>query len=100
MARRSKLELYIDVLTSIKKRLSKPTNIMQDANLSWKSLQRILGDMCEQGFVIVVEEKSKRKRDRRSSRLYELSSKGLDLLSFFRGFRGSVGLDEVALVQW
>ena len=91
--------MYIDVLTSIKKRLSKPTNIMQDANLSWKSLQGILEDMCEQGFVIVVEEKSKRKRDRRSSRLYELSSKGLDLLSFFWGFRGSVGLDEVALVQ-
>ena len=70
---------------------------MQDANLSWRSLQRILDDMCEQGFVIVVEEKSGRKRDRRSSRLYEISGKGLDLLSFFRN---KVGLDEVALVSW
>ena len=96
MGRRSKLELYIDVLTSIKKRISKPTNIMQDANLSWKSLQRILDDMCEQGFVLVVEESGHR-RDRRSSRLYELSGKGLDLLSFFRN---KVGLDEVALVSW
>jgi len=56
---------------------------MQDANLSWKSLQRILGDMCEQGFVLVIEDVSGRKRDRRSSRLYEISGKGLDLLSFF-----------------
>ena len=96
MGRRSKLELYIDVLTSIKKRVSKPTNIMQDANLSWKSLQRILDDMCEQGFVLVVEDSS-RKRDRRSSKLYELSGKGLDLLSFFRN---KVGLDEVALISW
>ena len=96
MGRRSKLELYIDVLTSIKRRVSKPTNIMQDANLSWKSLQRILDDMCEQGFVLVVEDSS-RKKDRRSSKLYELSGKGLDLLSFFRN---KVGLDEVALISW
>ena len=42
--RRSKLEIYLDVLSSIHEGISKPTRIMYSANLSWKALNKILDE--------------------------------------------------------
>ena len=43
--RRSKLEVYLDVLWTIKNGTRKPTRIMYESNLSWKPLQRTLDSL-------------------------------------------------------
>ncbi|MBC8498327.1 hypothetical protein ISS40_03095 [Candidatus Bathyarchaeota archaeon] len=46
--RRSKLEVYLDVLWAIKSGVNKPTRIMYESNLSWKPLQRTLDSLMGQ----------------------------------------------------
>ena len=41
--RRSRFEVHLDVRYTIRNGVKKPTRIMYGANLSWKSLQRVLG---------------------------------------------------------
>ena len=54
--RRSKLEIYIDVLKVIKEGTTKPTRIMYGANLSWKLLQDVLNSMVEQNLIAEIDE--------------------------------------------
>ncbi|MEM2939518.1 MAG: winged helix-turn-helix domain-containing protein [Candidatus Bathyarchaeia archaeon] len=49
--RRSKLEIYIDVLRIIKRGVNKPTRVMYAANISWKPLIEILANLERQGLV-------------------------------------------------
>ena len=49
--RRSKLEIYLDVLWIIKNGTKKPTRIMYGANLSWKPLMKNLEFMIKQGLL-------------------------------------------------
>ncbi|TEU09360.1 hypothetical protein E3J20_06555, partial [Candidatus Bathyarchaeota archaeon] len=46
--RRSKLEIYLEVLQIIKGGTSKPTRIMYSANISWQPLMRVLSSMISQ----------------------------------------------------
>ena len=75
MARRSQLEIYVDVLRSIGKGQHKPTHIMYHTNLSWGKLQTILDYLTTQDF-IMVKMMGQRKR-------YEITAKGEFLLSYF-----------------
>ena len=81
---RSKLETFIDVLEVIKGGISKPTRIMSRANLSWQPLTRILSSMVNQGFVREIDV-SDRKRDKRSTKVYEITMKGEEVVKYFRG---------------
>jgi len=68
--RRSKLEIYIDVLRIIERGIHKPTRIMFAANISWKPLTEILANLERQGLIerktaenrtlIFITEKGKR----------------------------------------
>lgn len=68
--RRSKLEIYIDVLRVIERGIHKPTKIMFAANISWKPLNEILVNLERQGLIerktvgnrtlILITEKGKR----------------------------------------
>ncbi|MCX8170816.1 MAG: hypothetical protein N3E47_02410 [Candidatus Bathyarchaeota archaeon] len=68
--RRSRLEIYIDVLRIIGCGVNKPTRIMFAANLSWKSLNEVLSDLERHGLIerriiknrvlILITEKGKR----------------------------------------
>jgi len=49
--RRSRLELYLDVLKAIKNGKEKPTRIMYEANLSWTSLNSITSFLVSQDLV-------------------------------------------------
>jgi len=71
--KRSRLEIYLEVLKVIRAGYSKPTNIMYKSNLSWITLQEILGSLVEKGLVAVVE-KNERK-------LYVITAKGKSVLS-------------------
>jgi predicted transcriptional regulator len=61
MVRRSRLEIYFDVLETIDRGYSKPTQIMYKTNLSWSSLQEIFKTLINGSF-INEEQKKKTKR--------------------------------------
>jgi len=78
---RSKVETFLEVLEIIKGGISKPTHIMSRASLSWQPLMRILKSMMSQGLVkeTVVT------GDKRSTKIYELTMKGDEIVKHFRG---------------
>jgi predicted transcriptional regulator len=78
--RRSKLEIYLDVLKAIGAGSEKPTHIMYKANLSWVVLRGCLQNLKEQGL---VSESSV--DDGRT--VYHLTNKGFDLLKQFLSIR-------------
>ncbi len=80
--RRSKLEIYLDVLWTIKSGTKKPTRIMYESNLSWKPLQRTLNSLTAQGLVAEFEPDNN--RDKRTTTCYELTQKGENVLKYFK----------------
>ena len=73
--KRSRLEIYLDVLQAIKKGVNKPTRIMYRTNLSWTPLQEILESMISQEIIKKIEV-NKRKE-------YVITKKGLNVLRYF-----------------
>ena len=74
--KRSRLEIYLDVLKVIANGTSKATRIMYNSNLSWKPLKETLEFLTKQGLIEV-------KKHRRSKRYY-ITSKGLRVLEYFK----------------
>ncbi|MBI2185027.1 MAG: DUF4364 family protein [Thaumarchaeota archaeon] len=74
--RRSKLEIFVDILDTVAKGHEGPTRIMYKANLSWVVLQSALNSLMTNGF-LVEESDSKR-------RVYRLTEKGMQVLNHFR----------------
>ena len=75
-SKRSKLELYLDILQVVKKGTCKPTRIMYKTNLSWKPLMRILNSLIEQGFIVA--------KDEMNHTFYEITEKGDNTLRYFK----------------
>jgi predicted transcriptional regulator len=92
--RRSKLEIYVEVLSIIKGGTTKPTRIMYEANLSWDHLQRIINPALNQGLIEEIDTTTRRKRDRRTTRCYELTQKGENVLRYFKDSR-TLGIKEL-----
>jgi len=74
-SKRSKLEIYLDILKVISKGTRKPTRIMYRTNLSWKPLMKVLDSLTAQGFI--VEEKEG------NHVLYSITDKGKNILQYF-----------------
>ena len=79
--RRSRLEVYLDVMWTIKSGTRKPTRIMYGANLSWKPLQRVLDSLIKQG--LVTENEPFDLKDKRTNACYALTQKGENVLTYF-----------------
>jgi len=77
-SRRSKLDIYIDILSNIKSGECRPTRIMYHVNLSWKPLCQILESLENQGMIEAVETENQRSRI-----LYKITEKGENVLNFF-----------------
>jgi len=77
--RRSRLELTLSVLESVRAGIDKPTRIMYDSNLSWEPTRRILSNLVDQGFLNEMH----RSEDKRSSTRYAITEKGLNVLEYF-----------------
>ena len=90
--RRSRLEIYLDILRVISDGTDKPTRIMYGANLSWKPTARILGSMVSQGLISEID--TSNDRDRRSKRRYEITPKGENVARYFRRGREFLTLIE------
>ena len=89
--RRSKLEIYIDVLQVIKEGTTKPTRIMYGSNLSWKLLQEVLGAMVDQDLISKIDRSES--RDKRTSVVYEVTGKGDSVIKYFRHAKGLIDVD-------
>ncbi len=90
--RRSKLEIYLDVLRVIKDGTKKPTRIMYSANLSWKLLQGIVSSMVAQGLIEEVD--VSKSRDKRTNRVYLITPKGDSVIRYFNRAKGLIEVDD------
>jgi predicted transcriptional regulator len=91
--RRSRLELYLDVLWAIKRGTTKPTRIMYEANLSWKPLQKILNSMLAQKLVEDIDASDN--RDRRTNTIYKITQKGENIINYFNRAREYLDIEEI-----
>jgi len=73
--KRSRLEIYLDVLKVIRQGTHKPTRIMYRTNLSWKPLMKILDSMLDQGLIYKAEEGK--------HITYNIADKGRNVLEYF-----------------
>ena len=88
MVRRSRLEIYFDILDVISRGTSKPTRIMYKTNLSWITLQDMFKILIEGSFI--REEKEK------SSLRYYITEKGRNALSYhLKSLDGLVKIDKI-----
>ncbi len=82
MVRRSRLEIYFDVLEVIDKGTNKPTRIMYETNLSWTSLCSVFDTLINSDFI--------REEKRKNSKRYHITEKGRNALfyhvKFLEGF--------------
>ncbi len=74
MVRRSRLEIYFDVLKVIDKGTNKPTRIMYETNLSWTSLCSVFDTLINSDFI--------REEKWMSSKRYHITEKGRNALSY------------------
>ena len=74
--RRSRTEIFRDVLQAIHDGEYKPTKIMYKTNMSWKTLQEYLDIGVENGLLVCESTTT----DKRTRRRYGITMKGIDLL--------------------
>ena len=77
-SRRSKLEIYIDILSNIRSGECRPTRIMYKANLSWKPFCQILEFLLNQGMIEEFDSGGQKSRV-----LYRITEKGEYVLMYF-----------------
>ena len=76
--RRSRLDIYLDVLRAVNNGVKKPTRIMYAVNMSWNPLQKVLRSMVSGEFIREIELKGKK----RTTRHYEITQSGLNILNY------------------
>ena len=86
LARRSQLEIRMDMLKVIKAGAEKPTQIMYKANLSWVALQTHLSQMIQRGLLRWVSEGTRKR--------YELTLKGSSVMYAYQKILEEVGEEE------
>jgi predicted transcriptional regulator len=79
--RRSRFEIYVDILTEVMNGSEKPTKIMYGANLSYKPLKKILQSMLDQGL---INELAGTRKDKRTKVTYEVTQKGMNVVRYYR----------------
>ena len=75
MVRRSRLEIYFNILDVIEEGTNKPTQIMYKTNLSWATLQEIFTPLLDGGFI--------REEKQRNSKKYYVTEKGRNALDYY-----------------
>jgi predicted transcriptional regulator len=92
--RRSKLEILLNVLEVIQKGENKPTRIMYQSNLSYTLLKDVLNKLINQELII---EKNPaigyRKRDKRTNKIYQITTKGQNVLRYFHNAKGLLQIE-------
>ena len=89
--RRSRLEIMLSVLSTVKKGVDKQTRIMYSTNISWNPLQEVLSSLVKQELLREIEVPG----NKRSRKRYEVTEKGVDVLTYFEGFNELLDIKEV-----
>jgi len=76
VGKRSRLEMYLDVLEKIDQGIRKPTNIMYKCNLSWHPLQNILTSLIERELIREIK--------KHNHKYYEITEKGRQVLIYLK----------------
>ena len=79
-SRRSRFEIYVDILTEIMNGSQKPTKIMYGANLSYKPLKEILQSLLNQNL---IDEEEGIIKDKRTKVKYILTQKGVNVIRYY-----------------
>ena len=89
MARRSQMEILIDILKAVANGKRKPTHIMYKANLSWTRLKKQLDFLTKQELLVntVAEEGT----------IYKITPKGKEVLEYFKKIEGELYYKKRAL---
>jgi predicted transcriptional regulator len=84
--RRSKMEVYLDILKAISDGEEKPTRIMSRCNITWNQLNEGVDLLLSTGFIMVEVNKKQatRRVDRRTKNKYYLTPKGESVIKYFR----------------
>jgi predicted transcriptional regulator len=91
-SRRSKLEIYIEILSQIQGGTVIPTRIMFGANLSWKPLQKNLKALFEKELIIECAVEAD---DKRTKKAYKLAEKGVNVLNYFNKAKEILEMDSI-----
>jgi len=76
MPKRSKLQIYFDVLEVVEDGVSKPTQIMYGTNLSWNTLNEV--------FDVLINSTFLRKEKTKTSKRFYITTKGKKALAYYR----------------
>lgn len=74
--KRSRIEIYVEVLRALKSGVNKPTNVMYKCNLAWTPFKRILETLVNIGLIETVE--------RGNRRTFVITEKGQEFLKQFK----------------
>jgi predicted transcriptional regulator len=91
--RRSKLDIMLSVLSTVKEGVDKPTRIMYATNLSWNPLKEVLSRMVKQELLREIEVPG----NKRSRRRYEVTEKGVNVLTYFEGASEILGIEKFVI---
>ncbi|MBS7614550.1 hypothetical protein KEJ18_02295 [Candidatus Bathyarchaeota archaeon] len=73
--KRSKIEIYVEILRVLKSGVNKPTNIMYKCNLAWAPFKKILETLVNIGLIKTVE--------RGTRKTFAITEKGQEFLKQF-----------------
>ena len=90
-ARRSELEIKMDVLQVVSQGIDRPTQIMYKANLSWLALQENLKSLVKRSFL--------REENLGPRRRYELTQSGYEVLRPFQKVVETMGASPIVQKQ-
>ncbi|OGD59379.1 hypothetical protein A3K78_05835 [Candidatus Bathyarchaeota archaeon RBG_13_52_12] len=90
--RRSRFEIYLDILTQVKRGVNLPTRIMYSTNLSWLSLNQVIKQLVFNGL---LEENNDMSSDRRTKTTYRVTEKGEKFMEYLGHAIKSVKLEEI-----
>ena len=87
MERRSKLQIYLEILKFLNAGITKPTKLMYNLNISWKPMIRFLSVL--QNLNLVEEKRGDVNviKDKRTWRTFHITDKGRGVLQHFITFR-------------
>ena len=80
--RRTRLEMYFDVLVAIRRGKTKGTHIMQHANMSWNTLNTILSSLMN--LEMVKEVSTMHWKDKRIRKCYQFTEKGESMMKYLK----------------
>jgi len=82
MARRSQMEILIDILKAVAEGKEKPTHIMYRANLSWIRLKKQLNFLLNQELLLEISVDN--------GTIYKMTPKGKEVLEYFKRLEGEL----------